>query len=112
VDQAKDLAQAGVEKAKDLASSAGQMADKATASVGSGIESLGSTVRENTPHSGVMGAAASTVANTLEGTGRYLKEEGLSGMVEDVTDVIKRNPMAAVLIAVGFGFLLARITRD
>ena len=33
-------------------------------------------------------------------------------MFEDVTETIKRNPMTAVLIAVGFGFLLARITRD
>jgi len=111
-DQASNLLSAGAEKAKDLASTAGQMADKATATVGSSIESLGGTLRENAPHSGMMGTAASTVASTLEGTGRYLREEGLSGMFDDVTDLVKRNPTTAVLIAIGFGFLMARLTRD
>jgi hypothetical protein len=33
-------------------------------------------------------------------------------MAEDLTDLIKRNPIPAVLIGVGIGFLLAQLTRS
>jgi ElaB/YqjD/DUF883 family membrane-anchored ribosome-binding protein len=112
IDKAKDLAQAGYEKAKDLASSAGKMADNATSSVGSGIESLGHTIREKAPHEGMLGSAASTVAGTLEQGGRYLREEGLSGMADDLTNTIRRHPIQSILVAVAVGFLLSRATRS
>jgi hypothetical protein len=134
----KGAADYGIDKARDLASSAGHLAgqaassaghlasqaastagqyaskaaDTATSSVGSGMESLGHTVRDNAPHSGMLGSAASTVANTLEQGGRYIREEGLGGMTEDVTNAIRRNPIPAVLCAVAVGFLLARATRS
>jgi hypothetical protein len=48
------------------------------------------------------------VAGTLESGGRYLEEQGLGGIAEDVTGLIRRNPIPAVLIGVGLGFMLAR----
>ena len=45
---------------------------------------------------------------TLENTGKYLEEEGLSGIASDVTALIKRNPIPALFIGIGVGFLLAR----
>jgi hypothetical protein len=51
------------------------------------------------------------VASALDSSGRYLEEQGLSGMAEDVTNLIRRNPIPAMLIGVGLGFLLARLTR-
>ena len=111
-DKVKDVAAAGYEKAKDLAGSAGKMAENATSSVGSGIESLGHSIRENAPHEGMLGSAASTVANTLEQGGRYLREEGLSGLADDMTNTIRRNPIQSILVAVAVGFLLARATRS
>ena len=39
---------------------------------------------------------------------RYLREEGLSGLASDLTDMIRRNPIPALLIGLGVGFLLAR----
>jgi hypothetical protein len=58
-----------------------------------------------------MGTAASKVADTLERGGRYLQEEGLSGIAGDVTDLIKRNPIPALLVGIGIGFLLAQALR-
>ena len=78
------------------------------AAVGSGLKSLGHTIRDHTPDSGMAGDASSAVANTLERTGRYLQEEGLEGIAEDVTNLIRRNPIPAMLVGVGAGFLLAR----
>jgi ElaB/YqjD/DUF883 family membrane-anchored ribosome-binding protein len=120
-DKAKDVAGKAAEKGKEAASTIGEKArqageyardkaDEGVATVGRGVENLGQTVRDKGPQSGVMGRATSAVADTLENTGEYLEEKGLSGMASDVTDLIRRNPIPAVLIGVGVGFLLARLT--
>jgi len=109
-DKAKDVAKAATDKAKDMAHTAGDYADSATAKVGGGMESLAGTIREHTPHEGVIGGAASKVADGLESAGKYLEKEGLTGMASDLTDVIKRNPIPALLIGIGLGFLLSRAT--
>jgi len=59
-----------------------------------------------------MRTASTKVAGALETGGRYLKEEGLSGMADDMARAIRRNPIPAVLIGIGIGFLLARSTRS
>jgi hypothetical protein len=115
IDMTKEAAQAGMEKARDAASSAAGMASNAaestTSSVGSGMESLAGSIRDYSP-GGMLGGAASTVADSLEKGGRYIREEGLSGIADDLTDTIRRNPIPSVLVAVALGFLMARATRS
>jgi hypothetical protein len=111
MDRAKDMASHAADKARDLGRSASDMAENATSKVGSSIESMGGTLRDKAPHEGMMGTAASKVADSLEKGGRYLQEEGLSGIAGDVTDLIKRNPIPALLVGVGVGFLLAQALR-
>jgi len=89
-DRAKDVASNVADKTKEMASSLGHKAEDATHALGSGMQAFGGTVREKLPHGGVVGSAASSFANTLESGGQYLKEEGLSGMAEDVTNMIRR----------------------
>jgi hypothetical protein len=96
--------------ASDLASEAGRRADDAASGVGGGIRSLGGQVRKNAPHDGLLGAAASGAAQALDRSGRYLQEAGLSGMTEDVMKLIRRNPIPALLVGVGIGFVIARLT--
>jgi hypothetical protein len=60
----------------------------------------------------MLGSATSGVADALESGGRYLEEQGLSGLADDFTGTIKRNPIPAMLVAVAVGFLLARATRS
>jgi len=109
-DKARDMAGNVADRAKDAASAIGNRAESATHAVGSGIEHLGDTLREKAPHKGVLGSAASTVAGGLESSGKYLQEEGLKGMAEDVTDLIRRNPFPAVLIGIAVGYIIARAT--
>lgn len=99
------------ETAQEVASAARRRAESATHSVGAGMESLGETIREKGPHEGVLGKASARIASTLESGGHYLQEEGLSGMADDLTNMVRRNPITAILIGVGVGFLLARATR-
>jgi hypothetical protein len=109
-EKAKDAASNVADKAKDAASTVGQKAEDATHAVGSGMQSLAGTMREKLPHEGVIGAATATVAGGLQNTGRYLQTEGLKGIGDDVTNLIRRNPLPAVLIGIGLGFILARAT--
>jgi hypothetical protein len=109
---AKDAAATVAQKASDVAATVGRTATDATSSVGSGLKSFGQTVRERGPHDGMMGSATSAVAGTLESSGRYLQEEGLQGMADDVSNLVRRYPLQSVLIGIGIGFCLARVTRS
>ena len=110
VDKARDIAGTAVDKAKDMASGMGRKAEDATHAVGRSMESLAGTVRDRLPHEGMLGSAASSVAGGLESSGKYLEQEGLQGIAEDVTNMIRRNPIPALVLGIGLGFLLARLT--
>jgi hypothetical protein len=74
------------------------------------MTSFADTMREHLPKGGVLGSAGASLANTLDRSGRYLQREGLKGMAGDVTSMIRRNPIPAVLVGFGLGAVLARIT--
>jgi hypothetical protein len=94
----------------DVASSMAQKAEDAASGLGSRMESLAGTLREKAPQEGMMGRASSAVADTLQAGGHYLAEQGASGAAKDVTDLVRKHPIPAVLIGIGLGFLLARVT--
>jgi phage-related minor tail protein len=110
--KAQDLAQTAGEKARDAAHTAGQKAEDATASLGGTLKSAADTVRSHTPNEGMFGRASDAVAGALEHGGQYLQEKNLSGMADDMTEMIRRNPIPAVLFGVGLGFLLGRTLRS
>ena len=116
-DKARDAASTAFDKGKEFASTAADKArdtaENLTTKAGSGMTALADTIREHAPEGGFVGSAAESVADNLERGGRYLEREGLSGMAEDVASLIKRNPIPALFIGVGIGFLLARtLCRD
>lgn len=106
--KASDLASTVANKASDAASTVGHKAEDATAAVGSGIQSLAGKVRDNTPDGGMLGNASNAVADAIEGAGKYVEDKNLTGMVDDMTGLIKRNPVPALLLALGVGFLIGR----
>jgi len=112
IEKAKDAAGTVIEKAKGAAKTVGKMADDAAGKVGEGMETLAEKTREYGPQEGVLGAVTGKVAEGLENAGQYLEKEGLSGMAKDVTELIKRNPIPALLIGVAIGFLVARSLRS
>jgi ElaB/YqjD/DUF883 family membrane-anchored ribosome-binding protein len=102
---------AAMSKAQDLASSASRRVDEAAAALGERVRSAGGAIRERGPREGMLGSATGAVAESLENTGRYIQEEGIGGMAEDITELIRRNPIPAMLVGVGIGFLLAKMLR-
>jgi len=109
-DQARDIAGNVVDKAKDIASTVGQRAEDGLGAVGSGMSNLAGTVREHTGGTGMLHDVGERVAAGLETGGHYLSEQGFKGMADDLTDLIRRNPIPALLVGIGVGFLLARST--
>lgn len=90
----------------------GKRADNLVADAGTGIQGWGDTIAKNTPQSGVLGSASQAVARTVKESGEYLHDAKLSGLAEDVALVIKRNPIPAVCIALGLGWLVASRLRS
>jgi len=110
--KAQDLAHTASQKVQEVAHAAGQKAEDATASFGGGLQTAADKVRGAGPHEGMLGRATEAVASALDQGGKYIEKKHLTGMADDVTDVIKRNPIPAVLFAVGLGYLLGRTLRS
>jgi len=98
------------QQAREAACAVGHKAEGAAATVGEGMTSAAQTLRAQAPQAGMLGSAAANVADTLERGGRYLQEEGLRGIGDELTNLIRRNPLPALLIGFGVGYLIARAT--
>ena len=110
--KAEDAASFVSQKAGDAASYLGHRSDDATGAVAHGMKSLSGNIREYAPREGMMGNAGQAVAETLESGSRYLEEHGLKDIGDDLTNMIRRNPIPALLLGIGVGYLLARATRS
>jgi uncharacterized protein YjbJ (UPF0337 family) len=97
--------------AEDAAAAATSTAAQSVSAVGEKIGLLADVIREKAPHEGAMGTAATTVANKLGAAGTYLQEKKMDHMVGDLTGMIRRYPIPAMLIGLGIGYLLAGRSR-
>jgi len=87
IEKAKETASTVAQTGQEMASNVGRKAEDATKGLGSGMESLG---------------------QSLESGGRYLQDSGLQGIGDDLTALVRNNPIPAILIGVGIGFLMGR----
>jgi hypothetical protein len=110
--KASEAASAVAHGASNAASAVSDKVDEGLTAVGGGMTSLAGTIRDKGPHEGAMSSATTSVAESLESGGKYLQEQGLSGMADDLTDVIRKHPIPALLVAIGIGFMVARATRS
>jgi uncharacterized protein YjbJ (UPF0337 family) len=56
----------------------------------------------------MAGSAATVVTDTAAGVGTYVQEKGLQGLSDELTQLIRRYPVPALLVGLGIGFVLAR----
>ena len=118
--QAKDAASSLADKAKDAASAVGHRMGDAANYVGQrgGRHGRG---RRRPQVAGQPGAAERPARGHARHRRRRRRqrprphrrlpaEQGLSGMAGDFTNLIRRNPIPALLIGVAVGFLFARAT--
>lgn len=107
-DQARDAAGNASKTAASVGTYLDNKAEGATSAVAGGLKAAGEAIRQNVPHEGRLGQASSAVAQTLSDTGEYLEREGLHGIGNDLACMIKKNPIPALLLGIGLGFLVAR----
>lgn len=107
-EMAGHAAMAVSEMASHAACEIGKEADALTARAGSGIQELGDRLSRNTPKSGLMGTASQRVAETVKEGGAYVQNAKLSGITEDFAHLIRRNPIAAVCVALSLGWFVGR----
>jgi ElaB/YqjD/DUF883 family membrane-anchored ribosome-binding protein len=112
IEKGKEAVASVGEMATQAVCAAGKKADDLTATAGSDIKKWGDQLSEKTPHQGLIGQASQAVAGTLQESGLYLEEAKLSGVANDVSKLIQRNPVPAVFIGFGLGFLLGRALRS
>jgi len=107
-DKAQGWVETAKDKASDVAGAAKDKADSATQSVGRGMETAADKVRQYAP----SGRVTESVAGAIERGGEYLEEKGLSGVADDLVELIRKNPIPALLIGFGVGFLVSRALRS
>jgi len=107
----QQAASSAMDKAQELASTAGKRVDDATTALGERVKSMAGALRDRAPQEGMLGTASGAVADRLDTAGRYLQEEGIVGMAEDVTELIRRNPIPAMFVGIGIGYMMARLFR-
>ncbi len=108
-DKARQAAQQVGRTVSGAASNVGHTAENLASGAGSQMRHLGDTISENAPREGMMGNAAQGVAGAMRSGGRYLEEQGLSGMMGDVMQLVRNNPIPALFVGVGIGFMLGKL---
>jgi uncharacterized protein YjbJ (UPF0337 family) len=98
-------------KAQELGATAASKVGEAATAVGEQMGSLASAIRDNAPHEGAIATAATAVAGGLESASSYLHEKDYANLATDLTALVRRYPVQALLVGVGLGYLLARSTK-
>jgi len=98
--------------ANQAAGDVSKRADDLTSNAGVSIQGLGNRISQNAPHSGVLGSASQAFAKSVKDGGEYIEGAKFSGMSEDLAQLVRRNPIPAVLIAIGLGWFAAHKLRS
>ena len=102
MEDAKDAVSAGVHTAQQKVGETIEKAREAASNVAGSVSDAASYVGQRAED------ATSKVGATLESTGHYLKEDGLHHMASDMSNMIRRNPIPAMVLGIGLGYLLAQ----
>jgi hypothetical protein len=111
-DATRDAGRKGAAEAKSIAAQIAEKAEATTEAVGACMETVGETLCAHSPSQGVLGGAGHTLGEKFESGGRYLEEKGLKGIGDDVSNLIRSNPIPALLVGIGLGCLLAKLMRS
>ena len=104
-DQVANAATQWKEKVSDLGKSAVNKLDGSRESAAGGLESAASALHTNAESAN--GMAQSTAAK-LYSTADYLRGNDVKAMMKDVEELVRRNPVPAMVAAAVIGFLTAR----
>lgn len=102
------------EKLSDLGRQTARQIDASREPTADALENAASTLQAQAgklPGSPTLRSAARSTAHGLESTAGYLRQHDLTAMGTDIQYLVRRNPGASLLVAVGIGFLIGRAFR-
>lgn len=98
------------DKAQDVGAKAAQRADQVRVSAAAGLDAVASNLQDSGDR---VASAAHNAADAATHGAEYLRGNDVQSMMDDLVDVIRRNPGPALLGAATLGFLLGRVlSRD
>ncbi len=112
VESARDTATGVMDRAKDVASNVADKARDVASNVADTAKDWASGAVSAVKDSDVVNKTGEYVSDAWESGSRYLHEHSFQDMAEDVAGVIRRNPIPALLVGIGIGFILARSLRS
>jgi ElaB/YqjD/DUF883 family membrane-anchored ribosome-binding protein len=98
-------------RASEIGSRVADRTDAAMSAAGERIEHLGQSLRERSSEEGRFGRVMGRTAQALEQSGLYLQESTPTDVRMDLEDVMRKRPIATLLVGAGLGFLIARALR-
>jgi len=112
VDRAKDVAGNVAGSARDMAGNVADRARNVAGNVADTARDWATGAVDAVKGSDVVNKAEDYAAEAWETGSRYFQEHNFKDMADDVAGVIRRNPIPALLVGVGLGFILARSLRS
>jgi hypothetical protein len=109
LNRVKQAFQQVTSSAEEMATRGLEKTEGAVSDVGGGISHFADSLKSTLSESGTVGAAGAAVSDSIKSGGEYLRTHDFSSMAKDVGEVIRRNPITAVWIGVGFGFVLGKV---
>lgn len=110
-DHVSDAVEQTKGKITEFGSAAADKIDQNRVAAASGLESAAGTLHQRAdqlPGGEKVSNMAHSAADKLSATADYVRQNDLNAMMSDVEDFVKKNPGPALLVAAGFGFLVAR----
>ena len=109
LEHAKETGKSMLAHAEHLADTVKDKANAAVVGVGEKVSGMAESLREHSPAS--LAPYTEKAAASLEQAGSYLKRGTIGGIVDDLSEIIRRHPVPAMLTGVALGFMLARKLR-
>jgi hypothetical protein len=105
----KEAREGMLSQVEHLAVTIKDKANAAVAGVGETMSGMAESLRGHSPAS--LAPYTEKAAAGLEQAGSYLKRGSIGGIVDDLSGIIRRHPVPAMLTGVAVGFMLARKLR-
>lgn len=98
-------------KITEFGSAAADKIDQNREAAAGGLEGAAETLHQKAdrlPGGEKVSELAHSAADKMSATADYVRRNDLSDMLEDVEQMVKKNPGPALAVALGLGFLVAR----